>query len=131
MSLCPSGLLMSALSLSIVLADLYHGRINYIAEHAILGGIVSILFFTMCNYGYEIINWVLLSIVPIYILLKWIFSRNSKNEEDDECEECTNVKKTCGCSKSTGEDTDHKPRLECPAKGGIKLGDACGISRFT
>ena len=69
MSLCASGILMSALSLGLILADIYNDRINYITEHAILGGIVSILFFTMCSYGYEIVNWVLLSIIPIFYLL--------------------------------------------------------------
>ena len=126
MSWCTSGLLMSALGLGLVLTDVYNGEINYVAEHAILGGIVSILFFKMCNYGYEILNWVLLSLVPIYILLKWMFSTNISNKEDEECDECSKPKKTCGCSSEKKEE-----KLSCPAAGGLTLGDTCGISRFT
>ncbi len=127
MSMCASGILMSAFTLALVLTDVYNDRINYVAEHAILGGIVSVLFFTMCSYGYEIVNWVLLSIIPIFIFLKWIFSSREESTEDDECGECTKPKKTCGCS----EPKKFKEPITCPAKGGMKMGDQCGISRFT
>ena len=94
MPLCASGILMSALSLALILADIYNDRVNYIIEHAILGGIVSILFFTMCSYGYEIINWVLLAAVPILIFFKWLFSsKSSDTEEDNECDVCRTPKK--------------------------------------
>lgn len=133
MSLCASGLLITALSLALILADIYNDRINYITEHAILGGIISVLFFIMCNYGYEIINWVLLAIIPIYIFLKWIFS-NPVSDDDNDCDMCNKPKKKCGCSdeepKRKKEETS-KQWLSCPAKGGIKMGDECGVSRFT
>ena len=125
---------MSALALGLILADIYHDRINYIAEHAILGGIVSILFFTMCNYGFEIVNWVLLSIIPLYIFLKWIFSEaRSYDSDDDDCDMCKKPKKRCGCPRRPDPEPESKckPKLSCPAKGGIKMGDECGVSRFT
>jgi len=122
---------MSALSLGLILADIYNDRINYITEHAILGGIVSILFFTLCSYGYEIINWALLAIIPIFIFFKWLFSEKSKYDEDNDCDECQKPKKTCGCNKEKREPKKFKEPRTCPAKGGIKMGDECGISRFT
>ena len=125
---------MSALSLALILADIYNDRVNYIIEHAILGGIVSILFFTMCSYGYEIINWVLLAAVPILIFFKWLFSsKSSDTEEDNECDVCRTPKKRCGCPSESRESQDKEPKVPytCPAKGGLTMGDTCGISRFT
>jgi hypothetical protein len=129
--MCASGILMSALSLGLILADIYHDRINYITEHAILGGIISILFFTMCSYGYEIINWAVLAIIPIFIFFKWLFSSRKEATEDDECGECAKPKKTCGCSEEKEKPKKIKQPSRCPSKGGIKMGDACGVSRFT
>lgn len=130
MSLCPSGILLSALGLSLILADVYHSRINHVAEHAILGGAMCILFFTMCNYGYEMINWCALAVIPVYLLLRWIVSDPSTSDyqdEDNECDTCRNPKKTCGCSE---REPSSKPKLGCPAKP-ISLATQCGISRFT
>ena len=126
---------MSALSLGLILADIYNDRINYITEHAILGGIVSILFFTMCSYGYEIINWVLLAAIPIFIFFKWLFSsKSSDTDEDNECDMCKTPKKKCGCpmdKKPQYEPKKFKEPHTCPSKGGLTIGDTCGISRFT
>jgi len=133
MPLCPSGILVSALALSLILADIYHSRINYIAEHTILGGAMCILFFTMCNYGYEMINWFVLAVIPIYIFLRWFFSEpSSENEnENEECDMCRKPKKTCGCpEREPKKEPSCKPKLGCPAKP-ISLGTLCGISRFT
>ena len=84
MSLCPSGILVSALGITLILADVYHSRINHIAEHVILGGAMCVLFFTMCNYGYEMINWCVLGIIPVYIFLRWIFSEPSDYQDEDD-----------------------------------------------
>ena len=134
--MCASGILISALGLALILADIYNDRINYITEHAILGGIVAVLFFTLCSYGYEVINWALLASVFLFIFFKWLFSSRRKStdeDEDDECNSCIKPKKTCGC---TDKKSDKKPKKfkdpeTCPSKGGIKMGDACGLSRFT
>jgi hypothetical protein len=131
MSLCASGILVSALSLGLILADIYNDRIDYITEHAILGGIVSILFFTMCNYGYEIINWIVLGSIPILIFFKWLFSSRKEDNEEDECGECAKPKKTCGCHEPQTKPKKYKESQTCPAKGGMKMGDQCGVSRFT
>jgi hypothetical protein len=131
MSMCASGILMSALGLGLILADIYNDRINYITEHAILGGIVSILFFTMCSYGYEIINWILLASVVLLIFFKWLFSETRRATDDDDCDMCKKPKKTCGCPDKEPEPKKFKEPHTCPAKGGMKMGDECGVSRFT
>jgi len=138
-NLCASGILMSALSLGLILADIYNDRIDYIVEHVILGGIVSILFFTLCSYGYEVINWALLAIIPIFIFFKWLFSERPKSDydEDDGCDICEKPKKRCGCTDEKKDPSEYnepkkyKEPKTCPAKGGMKMGDQCGISRFT
>jgi hypothetical protein len=123
---------MSALSLGLILADIYNDRINYVTEHAILGGIVTMLFFTLCNYGYEVINWALLAIIPIFIFFKWLFSEKPKSDdEDDGCGICEKPKKKCGCPKPETKPEKYNEPRTCPAKGGMKLGDKCGVSRFT
>ena len=44
---------------------------------------VTFLFFSMCGYGYEMVNWGLLSLVPIYILVRLIYIMWFQNEEDN------------------------------------------------
>jgi len=122
MSLCKSGLLIGALSVGLAITDMYHGRINYAAEHLVLGGIVTILFFALCHYGYEMVNWGLLLVVPVYILLTYVaaFFKNRRvetNEEDNECETCHAPKKSCGCPLEKTE--CDQPKINCPVKPSI------------
>ena len=140
MVVCASGILMSALALGLIITDIYNDRFNYIVEHAILGGIVSILFFTMCNYGFEIFNWVLLSSIPFYMFMRWVFSETRSGEDDDDCDMCKKPKRTCGCHREHHREHHREPSCEpkkykkphtCPAEGGLTMGDECGISRFT
>lgn len=86
-----SGIIMSAMALSLVVTDVYQGRINYVAQHTILGGAISILFFTLCNYGYEFLNWVALGIIPVYVIISWIIQlpwspEVEPSEPEDSCE---------------------------------------------
>ena len=156
MSLCPSGLLMSALTLTIILFDLYNLQMDYVFTHSILGFIICILFFTMCNYGLEMVNWILLGFIPGYILLNWIFSKKEDNHQhtyESSCEDsCKIPRDTCKIPRDTCKiprDICKIPRdtckdsiesknpynninksLSCPAKP-ITLGTKCGVSRFT
>jgi len=101
MSMCASGILVAALTFCFIVMDLNYNRMNYFIEHLILGGTVTFLFFSMCGYGYEMVNWGLLSLVPIYILVRLIYIMWFQNEEDsnedDECCACKKRRKTCGC----------------------------------
>jgi hypothetical protein len=146
---CASGILMAALTLALVLVDFYHFRLDYAGQHALLGGIISILFFAMCNYGLEMINWIVLAIIPVYVVLTWYFSSKEHTEHTDNSEDCADCeeescfneekekekkkKKTCSSKKISNtpdEDYYKVPRINCPAKP-LRLGTQCGISRAT
>jgi len=71
---CASGILMASLTIAVVLVEIYRSEFRLMREHLFLGGIISILFFTMCNYGLEIVNWIFIGIIPTYILITWLAS---------------------------------------------------------
>jgi hypothetical protein len=100
MALCASGLLLSALVLIIILNDIISYKITYMIQHSILGVIACALFFTLCNYGLEIVNWTLLALVPIFIFIRWLYTPAPNDNEcmDDECSSCETCDETCGCS---------------------------------
>jgi len=101
MSLCASGILVAALTFCLLLVDFNYGRMAHLIEHLFLGGAVTFLFFSMCGYGYEMVNWGLLSLIPIYIIIRLIyvmyFQDENEDDEDNECCACKKRKKTCGC----------------------------------
>jgi hypothetical protein len=103
MALCASGLLLSAVILIIILNDIFSYRLTYIFEHSILGAIACALFFTLCNYGLESVNWFLLALIPLYMFIRWVYTPPPNYEEvcEDECSICEKPKDTCGCSKPT------------------------------
>ena len=53
------------------------------------------------------------------------------DDEDDGCGVCEKPKKKCGCPEPETKQKKYKEPRTCPAKGGMKLGDKCGVSRFT
>lgn len=111
MSLCASGLLMAAFTTCLVLSDLIFYRTDRLVSHLFLGGISTALFFVLCQRGFEIVNWVLLLIVPIYMFLVFLTSsaksviqyENEEHEEHEErrepsnCDTCCRARSTCGC----------------------------------
>jgi hypothetical protein len=126
MAICASGLLLSALILIIVLNDILSYKIFHMIQHLILGIIACALFFTLCNYGLELINWVLLALIPLYFFIRWIYILTSTptsapvstssptstkvitpdsgcNEDtcEDECPVCETPNETCECPKNT------------------------------
>jgi len=122
MALCPSAILMSALSLTIVLIDIYNGKHSYILIHSVLGTILSFLFFVLCNYGFETINWIAIGFIPGYILFTWLFS-----EKEEACDTCEEPKPL---PKPIKPLVISEKQLNCPANP-IQLETECGISRFT
>jgi len=81
MAMCASGLLLSALILIIILHDIFSFKIIHMIQHSILGAIACALFFTLCNYGFEPINWVLLALIPIIIFIQWIYTAEPENKK--------------------------------------------------
>jgi len=157
MSICKSSILMGAFTAAIMIADISHSRNDRLIKHFFLGSIVTVLFFTMCQYGYESINWILLLSVPLYILIKWLFTWNiyssgemqsydTCNEQDDYCStdsvsECISSPKcvtpstcsaspTCVTPRPLPPSSTLQPPSGCPANP-IRLPTACGISRYT
>lgn len=128
MSLCPSGLLMSALSLTIIIFDIYNKQYNYIFIHSILGCIISILFFTMCNYGLEMINWIILGVIPVYILFTWIFKKQKYIQDDfserDSCEACKEPT-PCNVPNSCKEPRPCKAPVSCKEPTSCKAPVTC------
>jgi hypothetical protein len=102
MALCASNLLIMALVLIIILHDIYTGRFNYLIDHSILGAILCFLFYSMCNYGLEQINWAFLALIPLYFFLTWLFtidqSNTYHNADNYECGVCQTSISSCGCS---------------------------------
>lgn len=122
--MCPSAILMAALTLTFVLFDIYNNKRDYAIIHSVLGFLISFLFFVLCNYGFEIVNWIALSIIPGYILFSWLFS-----EKEESCDTCCESEAKPSCSTANKEISNEK-NLSCPARP-MRLGTQCGISRFT
>jgi hypothetical protein len=141
---CLSGILMTAVTLAILLIEIYNSKFRNITEHLLLGGTVSVLFFVLCNYGFELVNWVFLGIIPVYIIISWIgslVSRSSYDSSDscnsyDSCEPCNTCKEPvtkCKCPNKSPDNSNSykKSSLNCPANPVLRMGAKCGISRFT
>jgi hypothetical protein len=127
MALCASGLLLSAVILLIILNDIFSYRFNYMIEHSILGAIACTLFFTLCNYGLESINWFLLALVPIYLFIRWVYTPPPDYNENmnDECSVCEKPLNTCGCpSASEKQKTTYEINIE-------KKPSTCNVKAIT
>ena len=142
--MCASGLLVSALVFIIILNDIFSYKINYLFEHSVLGAIVCILFFTLCNYGLEQVNWIFLALIPLSIFIKWMYTLSVT--ADNECEVCQESIHTYDYSyrnsmaqaqaqaqaqalTKTQPQVAMTPGLNCPAKP-LTLSTKCGISRY-
>jgi accessory gene regulator protein AgrB len=90
---------MSAIALSIVITDIYRSRIDLVTKHTILGGIISILFFTLCDYGYEYVNWCVLALMCVIIFVSVLFGMRIPlvNEADIQCSTCRKPQSICDC----------------------------------
>ena len=136
---------MTAITLAIVLIEIYNSKFRNITEHLLLGGTVTILFFILCNYGFELLNWVFLGIIPVYIVIAWFGSLASSSSYDssdsydscdsydsyDSCNTCQEPVTKCKCPNKPLDNTCNKKSLNCPANPLLRMGAKCGISRFT
>jgi hypothetical protein len=133
-----------ALTCALLLVELFTNNTHYIIEHAIQGCLISTLFLLFCNYGLEMINWIVLGAIPIFLFIGWIFTPQSNSPEgDDECDICQKPMNTCGCPckkepsecdrQKRGESMNSQipiQRNECPANP-MDLRTQCGITRFS
>jgi len=103
---CLSGVFMAAFTAGLVIADLWFWQTGRIVPHIFLGGIVTGLFFALCQHGYELVNWSLLGLLAITFLvslLRRVFSSDaasySYSEYKEKCPVCIKPKVKCGCRK--------------------------------
>jgi hypothetical protein len=111
MSLCSSAILMAALTTGVLLSDIAYMRQDRLITHLILGGIITTLFYALCQRGYEMVNWGILLVIPIYMLLSWIstLSRGYVSNEQDDYEVCNKPERRSGCPEKK-EDRGCKPK---------------------
>lgn len=108
---CLSGILMGAFTASLVFADLWFWRSDRVITHGILGGIITFLFFALCQRGYELVNWSLLGLMLLILLVVPLLnsinvfpesdddsSENSSDSSSDESSCCSCARK-CSCQK--------------------------------
>ena len=83
---CTTGLLMASLTLSLAMADIWFWRGYLVPFHLFMGGVVTFLFISLCQYGYESVNWAMIGIV-LGCLLMSTYNRVSSSKKDKEDEE--------------------------------------------
>ena len=105
MALCASGLLISAVVLIVILNDIVSNRIDYIPEHFFLGSITCVLFFTLCNYGLEQVNWAFLVLIPVIFFIKWLYTPPTSTSSSNyhECDMCDMPENSCAPPIKTNE----------------------------
>jgi hypothetical protein len=72
MQLCSSALLTAALTTALILTNIFYRRTDRIFAHLFFGGVITALFAALCQYGYEMVNWGFLLLVPVSLLLMWL-----------------------------------------------------------
>ena len=88
---CITAVLMGALTVGFVTADvvLMHG--DGAIHHVLLGSLATILFYALCVRGQEKINWVFIFMFLSFLLAGFIYGRlTSEEADDDECDSPTN-----------------------------------------
>ena len=113
---CLSGILMSALITSLVLADFWFWHTRRVIPHVFLGGIAIALFFTLCQRGYEYVNWALLGLVALSLLVplfKELFVwHDDSDDESYDSSSCT--QEISICDQELPVVRPNKPR--CPER---------------
>jgi hypothetical protein len=87
---CITAVLMGALTVGFVTADVVLMRGDGLIHHLLLGSLATILFYALCVRGQEQINWVFIFIFLSYLLAGFIYGRlNSQESEEYECDSHT------------------------------------------
>jgi len=100
---CTTGLLMASFTLSLVMADIWFWRGYLVPFHLFMGGVITFLFISLCQYGYESVNWAMIGIVLGCLLL------SSYNRVSDDSSESSCSKK----DKKEKEDEDEEEEDTC------------------
>ena len=88
---CVTAVLMGVLTIGFVIADINFMYGEGAIEHALLGSLVTILFYALCVRGHEAINWVFIGIFLSYLLASVLynhfFRRGDEITDDESCVE--------------------------------------------
>jgi thiosulfate reductase cytochrome b subunit len=88
---CATAVLMGVLTIGFVLADINFMYGKGAIEHALLGSLVTILFYALCVYGHEAINWIFIGIFLAYLLASILYNQfvrgNNETTDEDSCVE--------------------------------------------
>jgi uncharacterized membrane protein len=109
--ICVTSVIIGSLTLALVVADISFNRTDRVLTHLFLGSIATILFYYLCNFGYEKVNWVFLALIPIFIFISVV---SSQFKPSDSCNSCGMPVQRCGCTKPKprcGEDP--VPKAQC------------------
>ena len=60
---------MAALTSAIVMSDIWYLRSDRIVKHIFLGGIITALFYALCGRGYEIVNWIVIGLITLFMVI--------------------------------------------------------------
>lgn len=77
---------MWAFTLSLIIADLTFWHSKHMIKHALFGFIITILFFAMCQHGYEMVNWALLGLSLLFLVIPFFQSDIYIQSGPYECE---------------------------------------------
>lgn len=72
MQLCATSLIAAAFTVVLLLADLWNLRSDRMLAHFFLGSLITLLFFGLCQFGYEALNWGFLAIFPVVVFIAWL-----------------------------------------------------------
>ena len=104
---------MGALTVGFIIADYSFNHGNYLLTYIFLGSITTILFYVMCLYKFETMNWIFLGIMAVYVffsLLSIHFRKLDISDTSDMCDSC-GMEQECEC-----KNPEPKPKLCAPKK---------------
>ena len=94
MEVCRTSLIMGALTITIFLNDIWRDNTDNTLIHIFLGLLTTMLFYGLCGYGYEMINWICLAIIVLLLVISGIGAYNK-----DDCNVCKQTVDVCCCKK--------------------------------
>ena len=96
---CQSGILMAALTASIIVADVWFWRSSRVITHLFLGGIATTLFVFICQRGYELVNWAFLALIVVFLLVSklYVSPQTTVYTQSSECSTCGIPASSCSC----------------------------------
>ena len=95
---------MGALTVAIILADMWFWNSTRVVTHLFLGGITTALFYILCQKGFELVNLGFISlfafciiVIPLFKLLSGVSLTSSDTDSSVGCSECGFPASSCPC----------------------------------